>query len=144
MDKENREDTSKKLSEIFINYSNVIIFYPLFESMVSQKVAILDVSGQKESILNNDTTHEYYYFEPSLEEILNFFEKEIFSNILSQTFVESDLARYASRLSILDIATQNIDNNLKVIQLEKRLALHRKMNKRQMELLTGIALWKLA
>ena len=123
-------------------YSNVVIFYPRFESMVSQKVALLDVSGQQKSLISDDSAHTYYYFEPSLEEILNFFEKEIFSNILSQTFIESDLAQYASRMSTLDMATQNIDSNLKIIQLQKRIALHRKLNKKQIESLTGMALWR--
>lgn len=142
IEKGTHESATKQLSEIFMMYSNVVIFYPRFESMVSQKVALLDVSGQQKSLISDDSAHTYYYFEPSLEEILNFFEKEIFSNILSQTFIESDLAQYASRMSTLDMATQNIDNNLKIIQLQKRIALHRKLNKKQIESLTGMALWR--
>lgn len=135
---------TERMSEGFLNYTNIIIFFPKFESMVSQKAALLDVSGQQNSLMNEDAKHAYFFFEPSIEEIMTFFEKEIFANILGQTFVESRLARYASRMLVLDSTTNNINNRLRAINMEKNIAIHRKINKKQIELITGMSLWQTA
>ena len=148
-DKSN-ESVMKKITEDLAGYSSVIIFYAKFETMASQKTTMLDVSGdnsvnpdmknpQKE--IPSPSTH--YLFEPSLEKIILFFETEIFAGIIQQTVTESDLARYASRITTLDMARENIDQQLKKINLEKRFATHRLMNKKQTEAITGISLWKL-
>jgi F0F1-type ATP synthase gamma subunit len=144
------ESVMKKITEDLAGYSSVIIFYAKFESMASQTTTILDVSG--EDTINPDLTKSqkqapipstHYLFEPSLEKITLFFETEIFAGIIQQTVTESDLARYASRISTLDMARENIDEQLKRVNLEKRFAIHRLMNKKQTEAITGISLWKL-
>jgi F0F1-type ATP synthase gamma subunit len=143
------ESTMKKITEDLSNYSSVIIFYAKFESMANQKTTVLDVSGhninpsaqQDKPVVPIASTH--YLFEPSLEKIILFFETEIFAGIIQQIVTESELARYASRITTLDMARENIDQQLKAINLEKRFAVHRIMNKKQTEAITGISLWKL-
>ena len=139
-----QEDNFKKITTELADYENVIIFYARFESMASQTVSSLDVSGLEKPLTQNAITTTHYLFEPSLEKILEFFEKEIFAGIIQQTVIESDLARYASRITTLDIARENINAKLKAVSLEKRFASHRIMNKKQNEAITGISLWKLA
>jgi F0F1-type ATP synthase gamma subunit len=137
----------KKITEDLAQFSNVIIFYARFESMASQTTTVLDVSGQDATA--NKTPGQmvpasHYLFEPSLEKIIAFFESEIFAGIIQQTVTESELAQYASRITTLDMARENIDQQLKTINLEKRFATHRLMNKKQTEALTGLSMWKLA
>lgn len=152
------DDSSlKKITEDLSLYSSVVIFYAKFETMASQTTTVLDVSGQEETNINPDTIGQssqpaqnipsptvHYLFEPSLEKIILFFESEIFFGIIQQTVTESELARYASRITTLDMARENIDQQLKAINLEKRFATHRLMNKKQTEAITGISLWKLS
>jgi F0F1-type ATP synthase gamma subunit len=156
------DDSSlKQITEDLSIYSSVVIFYAKFETMASQTTTILDVSGQEANIANtiglgqptqeaNKTQQNipsptmHYLFEPSLEKIILFFETEIFFGIIQQTVTESELARYASRITTLDMARENIDQQLKAINLEKRFATHRLMNKKQNEAITGISLWKLS
>lgn len=154
----NSDDSSmKKITEDLSNYSSVIIFYAKFESMAQQSTTVLDVSGQntqvdpavtqstqadKRQAQNIPSPTVHYLFEPSLERIILFFETEIFSGIIQQTVTESELARYASRISTLDLARENIDQQLKAMDLQKRFATHRLLNKKQSEALTGISLWK--
>lgn len=151
------ESSMKKITEDLSNYSSVIIFYAKFESMASQSTTILDVSGHNTQVdpgaleqttqaanaqtqsISSPTIH--YLFEPSLEKIILYFETEIFSGIIQQTVTESELARYASRISTLDLARENIEKQLKIMDLEKRFATHRLLNKKQTEALTGISLW---
>jgi F0F1-type ATP synthase gamma subunit len=143
-ERENNSESLEKVTKELVNYDNVIIYYPRFESLASQTVAALDVSGQKDTIEKQTETEVHYLFEPSIEKILAFFEGEIFAGIIHQTVTESELARYASRITTLDIARENISNKLKAINLEKRFATHRLMNKKQTEAMMGISLWKLA
>jgi ATP synthase F1 gamma subunit len=142
-DEDDRQGITKKLSEVLLEFTNIVIFYPKFESMASQKVALLDVSGQQKNLIEGVSAQaSFYLFEPSLEKVLDFFETEIFSSILDQTIVESRLARYASRMITLDMSTQNIDVRLKEIGLQKNIAIHRALNKKQIGAITGIMLWK--
>jgi F0F1-type ATP synthase gamma subunit len=144
------ESGMKKISEDLSSYSSVVIFYAKFESMASQKASVLDISGQ--DTVNSTATKPqqstplasvHYLFEPSLEKIILFFETEIFAGIIQQTVTESELARYASRITTLDMARENIDQQLRKVNLEKRFAIHRLMNKKQTEAIMGISLWKL-
>ncbi|HVA96348.1 MAG TPA: F0F1 ATP synthase subunit gamma [Candidatus Acidoferrales bacterium] len=143
------EKSVKKVTEDLTRFSNVIIFYARFESMSSQTTTVLDVSGRDSSIKESVgrqilTSSVHYLFEPSLEKIIAFFESEIFAGIIQQTVTESELARYASRITTLDMARENINQQLKTVNLEKRFALHRMMNKKQTDAITGISMWKLA
>lgn len=137
------EEALKKITQELSEYSNVIIFYARFESMVSQTTSVLDVSGLDQDGNNKPIPAVHYLFEPSLEKIIAFFESEIFAGIIQQTVTESDLARYASRITTLDMARENISQQLKHTDLEKRFAMHRLLNKKQTESLTGLSLWKL-
>lgn len=137
------EDSLKKITQELAEYSNVIIYYARFESMAQQTTTTLDVSGQDKSSSQGVSPIAHYLFEPSLEKIIAFFESEIFAGIIQQTVTESELARYASRITTLDAARENIDQQLKIANLQKRFAIHREMNKKQTEALTGISLWKI-
>lgn len=143
-EKESNTESLEKVTKELVSYDNAIIYYPRFESLASQTVAALDVSGSKNVQDNGQTVATHYLFEPSIEKILAFFEGEIFAGIIHQTVTESELARYASRITTLDIARENINNKLKAISMQKRIATHRLMNKKQTEAITGISLWKLA
>lgn len=139
------DEIMRNITHDLTTYSNVVIFYAKFESMASQTTTILDVGGQDstKSQATQPVPATHYLFEPSLEKIIEFFESEIFSGIIQQTMTESELARFASRITTLDMARENINQQLKTINLQKRFAMHRLMNKKQNEALTGISLWKI-
>ena len=82
-----------------------------------------------------------YFFEPSLEKIMAFFEAEIFSSIFEQTIFESQLAKFASRMTSLEIRVEKIKELLKQIDIEKQKVKHRIMNKKQLDVLSSISLW---
>ena len=136
-------DVLKKVTSDLIEFENVIIFYSHFNSMSSQDVAMLDVAGQETPLLQKEILATNYAFEPSMGKILEFFEQEIFANIMEQNFTESELARHAARIIALDTATKNIDSRLKKIDLEHRVVIHRILNKKQTEAMTGMALWNI-
>ena len=139
------EEMLKNITTELGLYANVIIFYARFESMAQQTVTTLDVIGQGQQLAGEKEGEEpiHYLFEPSLEKILTFFESEIFVGIIQQTVTESELARYASRITVLDMARENINLKLKAVNMERRVVTHRMMNKKQTESLSGISLWNL-
>ena len=53
-----------------------------------------------------------FIFEPSLEEVFNFFDAEIVASLLQQTFHESRLAKLASRLLLLDRSIVKVEEAL--------------------------------
>ena len=59
-------------------------------------------------------------FEPSLEEVLNFFETTILKTLLRQKVRESLLSRYAARMVAMDVATENAKTAAKGLQRDMR------------------------
>lgn len=133
----------EQLSKFLIEYEKIYIFYGKFESVGVQKPTVLDVIGEEkpEQQTAQGPTIKYL-FEPSLEQIMIFFEEQIFTSIIEQTVKESELAKFASRMITLDTATENVKGTLKSIELQKRILAHRQANKKQQELLYGMSLWK--
>jgi F0F1-type ATP synthase gamma subunit len=82
-----------------------------------------------------------YYFEPSLEKVLNFFESQVFASLLKQTVHEGELARLASRVKSMETALVNIEKEEKMIKAEARKLKKNTENKKRTESLAGIALW---
>jgi F0F1-type ATP synthase gamma subunit len=83
-----------------------------------------------------------YFFEPSLEKVMEFFEKEIFASIFQQTISESELAKFAVRMVSLDLASENAKNKLKQVILANNRMRHQENNKKQMEKFASMKLWK--
>lgn len=133
----------EKLANFLIQYEKIYIFYGKFISVGVQQPTMLDVIGEEKEELAADKTAPQikYLFEPSLEQVMMFFEQQIFTSLIEQTVKEAELAKFASRMITLDSATENIKGALKTINLQQRIMQHRQANKRQQELMTGISLW---
>lgn len=133
----------EKLANFLIQYEKIYIFYGKFISVGVQQPTMLDVIGEEkeELITEKSTTQIKYLFEPSLEQVMMFFEQQIFTSLIEQTIKEAELAKFASRMITLDSATENIREALKTVNLQQRILQHRQSNKRQQELMTGISLW---
>ena len=135
-------DELKKILDFLINYKNVVIFYGEFQNLVKQDATYSDISGNSFKV---DTKASRpiirYYFEPSLAKILEFFEKEIFSAIFEQTVRESQLAKLASRMTLLDSASENINIRITNVTNEKNIMHHQQINKKQLETFASRKLW---
>jgi ATP synthase F1 gamma subunit len=133
------EDTAKILEKL-LAYSNVYIFHGKFISIVKQEPTMATISTDNISDSMNTEAVVRYFFEPSLEEILVFFEEEIFAAVFEQAVHESELAKFASRMVTLDNATENIRERVKKVEMMKRLIHHRTLNKKQQDGLNAIML----
>lgn len=131
----------KKTTQFIIQYQQVIVFYEQFVNVVSQEPIATNISGDQLP-WEQAGPEIKYLIEPTLEKVLEFFEKQIFASIFEQTLFESELAKFASRMVSLDSAASNSREKLKqTIFLLDKLK-HRVMNKKQLESLTGLLLLK--
>lgn len=131
----------KPITETFIQYDKVTVFHGKFNNMVSQEAVEAYVSGDIPQDDNTEKTKQRFIFEPSVTNILEFFENQIFSLLLSQTVQEAQLARFGSRIKAMELAQENMQKWLStLLQKEQRLK-NITQNKKQMELFAGRALW---
>ncbi len=131
----------KQIINTMISYEKVIVFFGKFQSIVTQKPEMSDISGNIEEAGQNETAQTKFFFEPSLERILAFFEQEIFASIFEQTVKESQLAKFAARIVNLDTSTENIKKRLDQMLFEKNKLIHHENNKKQLQVFSSIRLW---
>lgn len=137
-----------QILEKLVAYDKILVFYGQFQSVVTQKPEMIDINGQNVPAYGSTNTTVQvttkYLFEPSLETILEFFEKEILTSIFEQTVQESNLAKYASRMVSLDSATDNINDDIAKTKFDGNIARHRSLNRKQLNMLSGFSLWKIS
>lgn len=132
----------KKIVAHIIQYERIFIVYGQFENVISQKPVVTNISGDPlPQTLQGPSIK--YFFEPSLEKILMFFEGEIFASLFEQTIFESQLAKFASRMISLETRVENIKEILRQVDLERKKVRHRTINKKQLETFSGMLLWNM-
>ncbi|HWA51567.1 MAG TPA: F0F1 ATP synthase subunit gamma [Patescibacteria group bacterium] len=121
-----------------VEYEEIHIFYGKFKSIINQDPEEVVISA--ETPVNKDEKGRKikYLFEPSLEEILMFFEKEMFSSIFEQTITESQLAKFASRMLAMDQAGEKVRKNLEIAKTQNLKLAHARTNKKQLEYLSTV------
>ena len=129
-----------KMAEIIkhlVQYEEIRIYYGQYKSVVTQVPtesrisAGTVVSGEEVKLDVN------YIFEPSIEEILMFFETEIFASLFDQAIRESQLAKFASRILAMDRAEQKIKERLKFLVLERLKTSHALLASKQLNLMSS-------
>ncbi len=125
-----------------LNYARVVVFYGQFVNVLNQTAQSREITGEQpfEGQIEQDRKL-HFLFEPSLENILNFFETQIFTSDFKQTINETQLARYASRINAMEEALVNIDSRIKSIRYLKLRAVKDAQNKKQQQTMAGISLW---
>lgn len=132
----------RKIMEHLSQYERVLVFHGAFRNFFEQNPVASSVSGDElgmEESSKEETVK--YLFEPSLEEVATFFQKEIFASLVEQAFQESRLAKVASRLTLLDKATTNIEEATQKTKFLKQQIFHRIVNKKQVDSISGLFLW---
>lgn len=141
----NAEDIAS-LMALFSRYRRIRVFYGKFESFVSQ-TPISTILGDMQQTVATPSKEmnapkqvkpsTLFLFEPSLKEIIHFFETEILASLFGQITEESRLAKLAARMYQLDAATEHITGILSTMAFERQKLLHQLENKRQSELVNS-------
>ena len=110
-------------------YNQVLVFYSKFKSLLLQRPTFADLTAlsfylrQKASSAYLSASNiQGFLFEPELPKVLNFFETQVLTLLLEQTFLESELSRTASRFISMDTAESEADKFIKEYQKLKGYA----------------------
>lgn len=131
-------DKMAELIRHLVQYEEIHIYYGKFSTIVNQEAEKIVISAQSQ--ITNDAKGKTtkYLFEPSLEEILMYFETEMFSSVFEQVINESQLAKFASRMLAMDQAQEKVKQSLGTARLENSKLNHYMANKKQGEYLSSI------
>jgi ATP synthase F1 gamma subunit len=134
-------DHIKLLMNEFLKYEKVYIYYGKFANVVNQDPASSSITGEEifETEVKSVTRREdKFIFEPSLEKIYHFFETQIMANLFSQTLLENQLARHASRVNSMESALINIEEETKKLKKMQTRLRHLIQEKKQLETISGV------
>ena len=125
-------DHIKQLMLKFLQYEKVHVYYGKFDNVINQTPIGTSITG--ENIFETETLkpisrEDRFIFEPVLEKIFYFFETQIIANLFSQTLLENQLARHASRVNAMEEALIHIAEESKKLNITKNLIKRKMHNK---------------
>jgi len=131
---------SKIVSHI-VQYEEIKVYFGKFQSVVTQNPDVFSISAiTKNTLISGEVAKQTdkYLFEPTLEDVLRFFEQEIFVSLFDQTMRESQLAKFASRIGAMSRATENISQGITSAKFKYLKVKHALANQKQLNSLAGI------
>lgn len=126
-----------------LQYETVNVFHGQFQNVLTQKPLVSNVSGTQGLTADGTPAKNIkFFFEPSLEEVLELFEDQIFASLFKQTLHESELSHVASRIKQMENALENIgEYEKKLARIKKRV--HKRVEgAKQIQRMAGMRLWK--
>ncbi|MCH8821669.1 F0F1 ATP synthase subunit gamma [Patescibacteria group bacterium] len=126
----------------FINkYEKITIYYGEFLSILNQIPTKSNISGGN-SLGNPVEVVKDYIFEPTAKQIMEFFETQVIANLFHQKIYEAQLARFASRLLIMNDATNNANQQLENLKGDFLKIKKFSKNKKQLSTFSSRVLWE--
>jgi len=125
-----------ELVKLIQNYGRVLVVSSEFKTILNQKATIKDLTQtQKEASATDQLKRKDYTFilEPEIHKMIEFFDSQIKNVLLSATFLETELARVASRLITMDQAQTNAKDILKKQSQQLIFAKRALFNKKTLE-----------
>jgi ATP synthase F1 gamma subunit len=131
----------KRLMQTFLSYEKVYVYYGKFGNVVTQSPTSTSISGEdifEAEVAAPTPREDRFIFEPTLEKIFHFFETQIMTNLFSQTLLENQLARHASRVNAMEEALIHIQDEEKRLDKLRNTIKHQMQNKKQLETVSGV------
>ena len=149
-DTASNDDNVKKLLDHITNYTTINVYHGVFKSILVQDAEKTYLTGELMKKIESSSQevnldfkkNTGFIFEPSIEKVAEYFEKQILSLIFEQSVFESGLSKFASRMVSLDTAASNISSRVAGMDFELKKAKHRKTNRSIQEGVLGGTLWK--
>ena len=135
------------LAAISSNYNQVQVFHSKFKSLLRQQATFTDLSAMSFYLKDRVKTVELdkkedflkFIFEPELAKILHFFETQILTLLIEETFLESELSRTASRFITMDQAETEANKFIKDYEARKSYAKRSLINSTLLENFASMA-----
>lgn len=130
-----------QLVSIIKDYNQVLVFYSRLKSLLVQVPTVTDITATTENIPGAKNLGDKFIFEPELQKVLSFFDSQVLTLLLEQTFLESEVARTASRFISMDQAETEAN---KFIKQHISLRAYQLRNLKNSQILESIAAVKAA
>lgn len=127
------------LMRLLLKYEKLTFIYGQYRNLINQEAVDVTVGGTDEKQQGN--IFEHYFFEPSLESIVSFFDKNLIALLLQQTSEENELAKLGSQITAMERADTNITLRLQELLWKSRQQFRQDRNKKQRERMAGLQLW---
>jgi len=124
-----------------VQYDEIRIYHGKFINFLTQEPVVFLIPSDPYPNLKDGDKKRHFLFEPTIESILIFFEKQIFTSIFEQTIRESQLAKFGSRLQVMDRSGENIKNGIQRLREKQLRFVHQEANKKQLARYSSISLW---
>lgn len=124
------------------SYMSILVYYPRFVTLVRQEVGVIDIAQAKE--IDGDIVEESeraIIFEPEIEEMLAFFDRQIRAVLFRRVLLESNLARTAARMVAMNDASEKAKDMVKEKQAEYLTMLRSRINRQLLDTFSSITLW---
>lgn len=122
------------------DYSQVLVFYSRFKSLLIQEPTVTDVTASDKLLGTSNTQEAFkFIFEPDLPKLLSFFDSQILTLVLEETFLEAEVARTASRFISMDQAETEANKYIKENQKLKAYAKRNLVNNQILENFASIS-----
>jgi len=121
-----------------VKYERIKVYYSRYKSVISQIPYVGEISAGAEVKGESTIDEREFIFEPSIEDVLTFFETEIFVSFFNQSVQDSQLSKLASRIISMDKALENIRKKIGDLHNEKTKILHSEMAKKQINSLSNV------
>ncbi|KKR80570.1 MAG: ATP synthase gamma chain [Candidatus Daviesbacteria bacterium GW2011_GWA1_41_61] len=134
----------RKMVISLTGYQQILVYYSRMQSVLIQEPHVVDiVQAPPEHYLKVSKLGSLsYIFEPEIDKMVEFFNTQITQLLFEQTFLESELARTAARLTSMDQAQGNAND---LIKTQKKLLAEAKRaidNNRLLETIATLIGWK--
>jgi F-type H+-transporting ATPase subunit gamma len=137
---------NKAETEVFLNklkeYTSVMVYYPHFVSLMRQEVGMIDICQVMEIGTITVDAETYILFEPEVDQILGFFERQIRRILFNRVLLESDLARTAARMVTMNDASDRAREMSKQKHTEYLKIMRSFINRQLLDTFAGRSLWK--
>lgn len=141
-DTASNDENIKNLLDYITEYNSVNVYHGVFKSILVQEPQRTYLTGEILKIEGNKEKYNLsFIFEPSVEKVAKYFEKQILSLIFEQSVFESGLSKFASRMVSLDTAASNTTLRSSGMGFELKKAKHKRTNTNIQENILGGALW---
>jgi len=138
-----RRDLAALIAHL-VAYEEIHIYYGKFASIVNQTPEMFNIKAETpvSDLEFKEKVYTKYLFEPTIEQILAFFETEMFTSTFEQTVNESQLAKFASRMIAMDVAYENIGKKLTTTKIMALRVAHDILGRKQLNLISSMTKWR--
>ncbi|MDC0449026.1 F0F1 ATP synthase subunit gamma [bacterium] len=139
--------TSDKLDPILselLEYTHIALYHGIFRSVLTQDSTRTLITGDIVNLPSEEARSKELdcIIEPSVEEVAEFFEKQILASLFEHATYESSLSKFASRMVSLDVANDNIERLTKETKFKLLKQRHKEANAAQQNTLSSLSLWR--